>query len=96
MKTRLVKAYGQLKIGNPLDENNHVGPLIDVDAVNQYEEAIKKCKKEGGKFVVEGGVLSGKEYESGCYVKPCIAEVKNSYEIVQHETFRADFVSDQI
>ncbi|MEY8760069.1 L-piperidine-6-carboxylate dehydrogenase [Chryseobacterium tongliaoense] len=87
IKTRLVKAYGQLKIGNPLDENNHVGPLIDTDAVNQYEEAIKKCKKEGGKFIVEGGTLSGKDYESGCYVKPCIAEVKNSYEIVQHETF---------
>lgn len=87
VKNRLVKAYGQLKIGNPLDETNHVGPLIDLDAVNQYEESIKKCKKEGGKFIVEGGVLSGKGYESGCYVKPCIAEVKNSYEIVQHETF---------
>lgn len=87
VKNRLVKAYGQLKIGNPLDENMHVGPLIDVDAVNQYEKSIEKCKKEGGKFVVEGGVLSGKDYESGCYVKPCIAEVKNSFEIVQHETF---------
>uniref|UniRef100_UPI002582E935 aldehyde dehydrogenase family protein n=1 Tax=uncultured Chryseobacterium sp. TaxID=259322 RepID=UPI002582E935 len=87
VKNRLVKAFGQLKIGNPLDEKNHVGPLIDTDAVNQYEEAIKKCKKEGGKFVVEGGVLTGKDYESGCYVKPCVAEVKNSYEIVQHETF---------
>ncbi len=87
VKKRLEKAYGQLKIGNPLDEKNHVGPLIDIDAVNQYEESIKKCKKEGGKFIVEGGVLSGKEYASGCYVKPCIAEVKNSYEIVQHETF---------
>ncbi len=87
VKNRLVKAYGQLKIGNPLDENNHVGPLIDVDAVNQYVAAIEKCKKEGGKFIVEGEVLKGKGYESGCYVKPCIAEVKNSYEIVQHETF---------
>ena len=87
VKNRLVKAYGQLKIGNPLDEKNHVGPLIDKDAVKQYEDSIKKCKKEGGKFVVEGGVLKGKEYDSGCYVKPCIAEVKNSYEIVQHETF---------
>lgn len=87
VKNRLVQAYGQLKIGNPLDENNHVGPLIDVDAVKQYEAAIEKCKKEGGKFVVEGGVLEGKEYKSGCYVKPCIAEVENSYEIVQHETF---------
>ncbi len=59
VKDRLVKAYGQLKIGNPLDENMHVGPLIDVHAVNQYEMAIKKCIEEGGKFVVEGGVLEG-------------------------------------
>jgi len=87
VKNRLVKAYGQLKIGNPLDESMHVGPLIDVHAVNQYEMAIKKCIEEGGKFVVEGGVLEGKHYESGCYVKPCIAEVENSFEIVQHETF---------
>ncbi|WP_447950805.1 L-piperidine-6-carboxylate dehydrogenase [Chryseobacterium koreense] len=87
VKNRLVKAYGQLKIGNPLDEKNHVGPLIDQNAVQQYLDSIKKCKKEGGKFIVEGGVLEGKNYESGCYVKPCIAEVKNSFEIVQHETF---------
>jgi len=87
VKNRLVKAYGQLKIGNPLDEKNHVGPLIDKNAVKQYLDSIKKCKKEGGKFAVEGGLLEGKNYESGCYVKPCIAEVKNSYEIVQHETF---------
>lgn len=87
VKNRLAKAYGQLKIGNPLDENNHVGPLIDKDAVNQYLDSIKKCEQEGGKFVVEGGVLEGKNYDSGCYVKPCIAEVENSYEIVQHETF---------
>lgn len=87
VKNRLVKAYGQLKIGNPLDENNHVGPLIDEDAVNQYLNSLEKCKAEGGKFVVEGGVLDGAQYESGCYVKPCIAEVENSFEIVQHETF---------
>jgi len=87
VKNRLVKAYGQLKIGNPLDENNHVGPLIDQDAVKQYLDSIEKCRKEGGKFAVEGGVLEGENYESGCYVKPCIAEVENSYEIVQHETF---------
>ena len=87
VKNRLVKAYGQLKIGNSLDENNHVGPLIDKDAVEKYLTSIEKCKKEGGKFVVEGGVLTGEQFESGCYVKPCIAEVENSYEIVQHETF---------
>lgn len=87
MKNRLVKAYSQLKIGNPLDEKNHIGPLIDQLAVNQYLDSIKKCKKEGGEFIVEGGVLEGKGYESGCYVKPCIAEVENHFKIVQHETF---------
>ena len=86
-KERLVSAYSQLKIGNPLNEKNHVGPLIDVDAVNMYLQAIEKCKAEGGNFIVEGGVLKGKNYESGCYVKPCVAEAKNSFEIVQHETF---------
>ncbi len=86
-KERLLSAYGQLKIGNPLSEKNHVGPLIDVDAVNNYLHAIEKCIAEGGNFIVEGGVLKGKAYESGCYVKPCIAEAKNNYEIVQHETF---------
>ena len=86
-KEKLAHAYTQLKIGNPLNEKNHVGPLIDKDAVDSYLAAIEKCKAEGGKFLVEGGVIKGKGYESGCYVKPCIAEAKNSYEIVQHETF---------
>ncbi len=86
-KQKLVNAYKQLKIGNPLNEKNHVGPLIDTDAVKMYLLAIEKCKAEGGKFIVEGGVLKGKGYESGCYVKPCIAEAKNNFEIVQHETF---------
>jgi aldehyde dehydrogenase (NAD+) len=86
-KEKLVNAYGQLKIGNPLNEKNHVGPLIDKDAVKVYLDAIEKCKAEGGKFIVEGAVVKGKGFESGCYVKPCIAEAKNSYQIVQHETF---------
>ncbi|GAB2820254.1 aldehyde dehydrogenase family protein [Ferruginibacter profundus] len=86
-KEKLVHAYGQLKIGNPLNEKNHVGPLIDKDAVKMYLDAIEKCKAEGGKFIVEGGVVKGKGFESGCYVKPCIAEAKNSFAIVQHETF---------
>lgn len=84
---KLVKAYSQLKIGNPLDANNHVGPLIDKDAVDAYSKAIEACKAAGGKFLVEGGVCKGEGYESGCYVKPCIAEVKNDWAIVQHETF---------
>ena len=86
-KEKLVNAYKQLKIGDPLNPKNHVGPLIDKDAVKFYLDAIEKCKAEGGKFIVEGGVLKGKGYESGCYVKPCIAEAKNSFAIVQHETF---------
>jgi aldehyde dehydrogenase (NAD+) len=85
--SKLTKAYQQIKIGNPLDANNHMGPLIDQDAVKMYLNAIEACKKEGGKFLVEGGVLTGAGYESGCYVKPCIAEAQNHYQIVQHETF---------
>ena len=77
----------QLKIGNPLDENNHVGPLIDKDAVKNYNDALKQVLKEGGKIIIEGGVLTGDGYESGCYVKPAIAEANNNYKIVQHETF---------
>lgn len=87
VKEKIAGAYPQLKIGNPLDENNHVGPLIDQDAVNSYLNSIEKVKAEGGTFVVDGGVLEGAGYESGCYVKPCIAEVQNDYAIVQHETF---------
>jgi aldehyde dehydrogenase (NAD+) len=85
-KQKLVAAYAQINIGNPLDEHNHMGPLIDQDAVRLYLEAIQKCRAEGGNFVVEGGVLETGN-ASGCYVKPCIAEVANDMAIVQHETF---------
>jgi aldehyde dehydrogenase (NAD+) len=87
VKEQLISAYGQLKIGNPLDEGNHVGPLIDKKAVDTYLKAIKAAKKQGGNFIVEGGELTGKEYKSGCYVKPCIAEISSTKEIVKHETF---------
>ncbi len=87
VKEALVGAYKQLKIGNPLDQNNHVGPLIDTDAVRMYEEALKKAVGEGGKILVEGDVLTGEGYESGCYVKPAIVEAENHFQIVQHETF---------
>ena len=87
VRDKLAKAYGQLRIGNPLDENMHVGPLIDHDAVKNYQKALEGVKAEGGSFAVEGDVLEGGEYGSGCYVKPCIAEVENHYAIVQHETF---------
>ncbi|WP_353087420.1 aldehyde dehydrogenase family protein [Flavobacterium sp.] len=87
VKDAIVAAYGQLRIGNPLDQNNHVGPLIDTHAVEQYNKALAQVVAEGGKILVEGGVLTGPGYESGCYVKPAIAEAKNDFAIVQHETF---------
>ncbi len=87
VRDAIISAYRQIKIGNPLDENNHVGPLIDKDAVVMYNDALEKVVAEGGRVLVEGGVLSGEGYESGCYVKPAIAEAKNNFEIVQHETF---------
>jgi aldehyde dehydrogenase (NAD+) len=80
-------AYSQLSIGNPLDQHNHVGPLIDTKAVEDYTNAIARAKEEGGKILVEGGVLQGEGYESACYVKPCIIEAENHYHIVQEETF---------
>lgn len=87
VKSRLINAYGHLSIGNPLDPSNHVGPLIDKQAVKAYGDALRKVKKEGGNVIVKGGVLQGKGFESGCYVKPAIVEVKNTFEIVQQETF---------
>ena len=87
VKDALVNAYKQIKIGDPLDQSNHVGPLIDTDAVRMYSEALEKVKDEGGNIIVEGGVLSGKGYESGCYVKPAIVEADPDFKIVKQETF---------
>ncbi|MEM7573314.1 MAG: aldehyde dehydrogenase family protein [Bacteroidota bacterium] len=87
VRDNLVRAYGQLRIGNPLDANMHVGPLIDQGSVDQYLAAIEQIKAEGGNFLVAGGKLEGEDYNSGCYVKPCIAEVSTDSEMAQHETF---------
>ena len=88
LKATLVAAYSQIRIGNPLDQNNHVGPLIDKHAVDMYEKAIADAIAQGGKVVVPGGVLKGEGFESGCYVKPTIIEVSGTdLAIVQHETF---------
>jgi aldehyde dehydrogenase (NAD+) len=84
---KLIKVYKQLSIGNPLDENNHVGPLIDQAAVKQFTNAIDQLNKEGGKVLFGGKVLKGAGYESACYVQPAICEARNTYKIVQEETF---------
>ena len=87
VRDAVVNAYKQIKIGNPLDQSNHVGPVIDKLAVDMYSKALDKVVKEGGNIIVEGGVLEGDGYESGCYVKPAIAEANPDFEIVQEETF---------
>jgi aldehyde dehydrogenase (NAD+) len=85
VKEMLLKAYAGLRIGSPLDEKNHVGPLIDKDAVTMMQKALTQAKAEGGKVIFGGEVLDG--FESGCYVKPAIVEAKNSMSVVQEETF---------
>ena len=87
VKEVIVNAYAGLKIGNPLDENNHVGPLIDRAAVGDFLHALEKVQEEGGKVICGGSVLEGEGFESNCYVVPAVAEVENSYKIVQEETF---------
>jgi aldehyde dehydrogenase (NAD+) len=87
VRDKVVKAYAQLRIGNPLDASNHVGPLIDRQAVDNYLSALTAAEQQGGKMLVKGGILKGKAYDSGCYVKPCIIEAENQMPIVQHETF---------
>lgn len=86
-KEALTNAYKQVKIGSPLDENNHMGPLIDRDAVANYQATIDEAVKAGNNVLIEGGVLSGEGFESGCYVKPCVIEAKNEQSFVQRETF---------
>jgi aldehyde dehydrogenase (NAD+) len=87
VRDTLVKAYGQLRIGNPLDETNHIGPLIDTQAVTTYLNALNAVRSQGGTFAVEGGILEGPAYASGCYVQPAIAEVTPDLPIVREETF---------
>ncbi|MFH1321543.1 MAG: aldehyde dehydrogenase family protein [Bacteroidota bacterium] len=86
-KDKLTTAYKQLKIGNPLDETTHVGPMVDTWAVKDLLDAIEEVKKQGGEIIYGGEVLEGEGYDSGCYVVPCIAEVKGNLDIVKEETF---------
>ncbi|MEZ4221532.1 MAG: aldehyde dehydrogenase family protein [Polyangiaceae bacterium] len=87
LRSRLVKAYEQVKIGDPLADGTLMGPLIDTGAVDDMMRAIAQVKEQGGTILCGGEKLSGDKYPGGCYVTPCIAEVKNEYPIVQDETF---------
>jgi aldehyde dehydrogenase (NAD+) len=86
-KEKLINAYKQLRIGNSLDSGTHVGPLVDKAAVETFVLAQEEVVKSGGKILYGGEVLEGPGYESGCFVRPAIAEAENSWEIVQEETF---------
>jgi len=87
VKASLLKAYGSLRIGDPLDERTHMGPLIDKGAVTAFFDALEQVKKEGGKLIFGGEALTGLGFESGCYVRPAVVEAENHYNIVQEETF---------
>ena len=87
VKIALANAYRQLKIGNPLLSENHVGPLIDTDAVHSFSAAIGQAKKEGGNLLAGGNLLTGEGYDSGCYVQPAIVEMSAQTNIVKEETF---------
>lgn len=84
---KIVEAYKQVKIGNPLQEGTLVGPLIDTDAVAMYSKAIEAAKAQGGEILAGGRVLEGEGYESGCYVEPTIIRATKDMEIVKEETF---------
>jgi aldehyde dehydrogenase (NAD+) len=87
VKTSLLKAYSGLRIGNPLDEKNHLGPLIDKAAVEQMQKALRDAKEQGGKILFGGEVLTGVGFESGCYVRPALVEANHNMAIVKEETF---------
>jgi len=85
--SRLAKAYAQVRIGDPLEKQTLMGPLIDRAAVDTMMKALEQIKKEGGEVVCGGEPLEGKDYPGGCYVTPCIVRAKNDWSIVQDETF---------
>ena len=80
-------AYESVPVGDPMKPETLMGPLIDKGAVQDMMNAIERVKAEGGRIVTGGEILTGGIYDTGTYVTPCIAEVKNSFDIVQHETF---------
>ena len=64
-----------------------MGPLVNLNAVEDLQNAIKRVQEEGGEILYGGECLEGDEYPGGHYVKPCIASAENSFDIVQEETF---------
>jgi aldehyde dehydrogenase (NAD+) len=84
---RLIAAYKQVPIGDPLKKGTLMGPLIDREAVETMQKALVQLRAEGGEILYGGEKLSGAKYAGGCYVTPCIASARNEFKIVQDETF---------
>jgi aldehyde dehydrogenase (NAD+) len=84
---RLADAYAQVRIGNPLEPDTLMGPLIDESAVAEMMSAIERAKQEGGRVVCGGERLSGEEHGGGRYVTPCIVSAERQTSVVEDETF---------
>lgn len=86
---RLIAVYRQAstRIGNPLNPDTLIGPLIDRQAVQTMQEALAEVQAQGGKILFGGEVLEGPGYESGCYVRPALVTAENHWPVVQRETF---------
>ncbi|TYP91696.1 aldehyde dehydrogenase (NAD+) [Fodinibius salinus] len=87
LKDRLVEIYEDVNIGNPMDEDTLVGPLIDEQAANSMQRALQEVQEAGGEIVYGGQKLDKKQLDGGHYVRPAIVKAENDFDIVQEETF---------
>jgi aldehyde dehydrogenase (NAD+) len=83
----LIRAYQQIHIGHPVDENVHMGPMIDPQAVQIMQTALHELKHQSGRILYGGQIISGGIFDAGTYVTPCIAEADPNLPIVHEETF---------
>jgi aldehyde dehydrogenase (NAD+) len=87
LTNRLITAYRQVPIGNPLKATTLMGPLINRDALRSMQQALAQARKEGGQVLYGGEPLAGRNYPGGCYVRPCLVTARHDFEIVREETF---------
>jgi aldehyde dehydrogenase (NAD+) len=87
VREKLLAAYKTVPIGNPLDKKTLMGPLIDKTAVDLVQHSIQRLKDEGGEVLYGGERLDSAPFSGGCYMRPCLANAKPNFEIIQHETF---------
>src|ERR1700704_5542668 len=87
VREKLLAAYKSLRIGNPLDRQTLMGPLVEKGAVDMVLQSIQRLKDEGGEVLYGGERLDGAQYEGSCYMTPCLANAKPDFKIVCHETF---------